>query len=116
MEVEQSLGVLDGGVIILDGSAGLNNCFFNFKFQYLKKLNKPMIFTGVEAQTLTVWRQCDTYNLPRIAYINKMDRMDSNIDMCIESMRNKLETTPICLQIPIKDEKLKGLIFFIQYS
>ncbi|XP_044747225.1 ribosome-releasing factor 2, mitochondrial [Coccinella septempunctata] len=87
MEVEQSLNVLDGAVFILDASA------------------------GVEAQTLTVWRQADRYNLPRFIFLNKMDRTDASVEHCFHSIQQKLSVTPLCLQIPIKKGgKLSGLI------
>ncbi|XP_045461171.1 ribosome-releasing factor 2, mitochondrial [Harmonia axyridis] len=87
MEVEQSLNVLDGAICVLDASA------------------------GVEAQTLTVWRQADRYNLPRIIFLNKMDRADANVKYCFESIKQKLSVTPLSLQIPIKKNgKLSGII------
>ncbi|XP_050296750.1 ribosome-releasing factor 2, mitochondrial [Anthonomus grandis grandis] len=87
MEVEQTLNVLDGVVVILDGSA------------------------GVEAQTLTVWRQADRYNIPRIVYVNKMDRTDSNIHMCCESIEKKLDVSSILLQLPVvENNRLVGII------
>ncbi|CAG5004429.1 unnamed protein product [Parnassius apollo] len=87
MEVEQSLAVLDGAVIVLDASA------------------------GVEAQTLTVWRQASGYKVPRILYLNKMDREDADVNACVVSVRDKLQATPLVLHHPIvKDGKLIGLI------
>ncbi|XP_076268400.1 mitochondrial ribosome recycling factor 2 isoform X2 [Rhynchophorus ferrugineus] len=87
MEVEQTLNVLDGVVVILDGSA------------------------GVEAQTLTVWRQADRYNIPRIIYANKMDRPDSDIGMCCDSIKKKLEVPPILLQLPYhQNGRLVGIL------
>jgi elongation factor G len=77
MEVEQTLGVLDGGVILLDGSA------------------------GVEAQTVTVWRQADRYALPTIIYVNKMDRNNANFSMCLDSIQLKLGAVPLPVQLPI---------------
>lgn len=76
----------------------------------MKSFIRDIIQAGVEAQTLTVWRQCDNYGLPRLIYINKMDRNDANIDMCIKSIREKLEVDPVCLQFPVKDieGRLKG--------
>ncbi|XP_066586928.1 ribosome-releasing factor 2, mitochondrial [Prorops nasuta] len=78
MEVEQTLRVLDGSIVILDGSA------------------------GVEAQTLTVCNQADKYNIPRIFYVNKMDRPDADFEMSVGSIETKLGTDPLPLQIPIK--------------
>ncbi|XP_057337890.1 ribosome-releasing factor 2, mitochondrial [Microplitis mediator] len=80
MGVEQTLGVLDGAVVILDGSA------------------------GVEAQTRTVWKQADRYSIPRIVYVNKMDRADANFHMCLESMESKFEITSLPVQLPIKND------------
>lgn len=77
MEVEQTLGVLDGVVILLDGSA------------------------GVEAQTVTVWRQADRYTLPSIIYVNKMDRNDANFSMCLDSIQLKLGAVPLPVQLPV---------------
>ncbi|VEN49354.1 unnamed protein product [Callosobruchus maculatus] len=87
MEVEQTLNVLDGAVVVLDGSA------------------------GVEAQTLTVWRQADKYNIPRIIYVNKMDRGDADIVMCCESIEKKLDTPSLLVQLPVVENgKLKAII------
>lgn len=87
MEVEQTLGVLDGAVVILDGSA------------------------GVEAQTLTVCRQADKYNIPRIIYVNKMDRPDANFGMSLKSIQSKLNTEVLPTQIPIKEKGvLEGIV------
>ncbi|XP_066154969.1 ribosome-releasing factor 2, mitochondrial isoform X2 [Euwallacea fornicatus] len=87
MEVEHALNVLDGVVVILDGSA------------------------GVEAQTLTVWRQADRFNLPRVVYVNKMDRRDGDVHMCCDSLEKKLDVQPILLQLPVvRDDKLFGII------
>ncbi|XP_076235485.1 mitochondrial ribosome recycling factor 2 [Calliopsis andreniformis] len=87
MEVEQTLRVLDGAVVILDGSA------------------------GVEAQTLTVCRQADKYNIPRIIYVNKMDRADANFDMSLESIQSKLNVEALPTQFPIKEKGvLEGIV------
>ncbi|CAK9814918.1 Ribosome-releasing factor 2, mitochondrial [Anthophora quadrimaculata] len=87
MEVEQTLRVLDGAVVILDGSA------------------------GVEAQTLTVCRQADKYDIPRIIYVNKMDRQDANFDMCLKSIQSKLNTEVFPTQFPIKEKGvLEGIV------
>lgn len=80
-EVEQTLGALDGAIVVLDGSA------------------------GVEAQTLTVWRQADVYNIPRIIYVNKMDRKDANFEKCLKSIETKLETLPLATQLPLKNQQ-----------
>uniref|UniRef100_A0ABK9MU82 Tr-type G domain-containing protein n=1 Tax=Glossina morsitans morsitans TaxID=37546 RepID=A0ABK9MU82_GLOMM len=81
MEVEQSLHAVDGVIIVLDGTA------------------------GVEAQTQTVWFQAEKHSLPKIAFINKMDRPDADFEKCITDLSNKLEAKPICLQYPCKDSK-----------
>ncbi|XP_044264059.1 ribosome-releasing factor 2, mitochondrial [Tribolium madens] len=87
MEVEQTLNVLDGAVVILDGSA------------------------GVEAQTLTVWRQADRYKIPRIVFVNKMDRSDSNLFLSCKSIEEKLEMPALCLQLPvIENGVLTGIV------
>ncbi|CAH2244861.1 jg23071 [Pararge aegeria aegeria] len=90
MEVEQSLAVLDGAVVVLDGSA------------------------GVEAQTLTVWRQANGYKVPRIVYLNKMDRGDADARACTRSVEDKLRVTPLLLHEPLYyEDKLIGLIDLI---
>lgn len=90
MEVEQSLAVLDGVVIVMDGSA------------------------GVEAQTLTVWHQASDYRVPRILYLNKMDRADADEEACLRSIREKLRAQPLLLHTPVRlDGKLVGLIDII---
>ncbi|KAI5707077.1 hypothetical protein M8J75_014184 [Diaphorina citri] len=91
MEVEQALNVMDGAVIILDASA------------------------GVEAQTLTVWRQADKFSIPRLVYLNKMDRPDANLDLCVKSLRDRFGVTPLVLQIPIVGSKggIVGIIDLI---
>ncbi|CAB3249526.1 unnamed protein product [Arctia plantaginis] len=90
MEVEQSLAVLDGAVIVLDASA------------------------GVEAQTLTVWRQASGYRVPRILYLNKMDRGDAFPTACANSVRDKLQAQPLLLHTDVRHEdKLIGLIDLI---
>merc|ERR1719328_721993 len=66
IEVERALRVLDGGVVLLDGSA------------------------GVEAQTMTVWRQAQRYQVPCIAFINKLDKTNADLNMTLNSMENKL--------------------------
>ncbi|KAG6442041.1 hypothetical protein O3G_MSEX002102 [Manduca sexta] len=90
MEVEQSLAVLDGAVIVLDGSA------------------------GVEAQTLTVWRQASGYRVPRLLYLNKMDRTDAFVKDCVRSITDKLQATPLLLHHTVRyHDKLIGLIDLI---
>lgn len=87
MGVEQTLGVLDGAVVVLDGSA------------------------GVEAQTCTVWRQADRYAIPRLVYVNKMDRADGNFDFCLNSIETKLDTVGLAVQMPLRENlRLTGLV------
>ena len=75
-EVEGSLRVLDGAVAVLDAVA------------------------GVEPQSETVWRQADRYRVPRIAFVNKMDRVGADFDRCVEMMRSRLAASPVVVQIP----------------
>ncbi|CAM4745338.1 unnamed protein product [Rotaria magnacalcarata] len=77
IEVERSLRVLDGAVAILDASA------------------------GVETQSLTVWRQANRYHVPRLIYINKMDKPTANLSMCLASIRQKFGVEPILLHFPL---------------
>jgi len=76
-EVERSLRVLDGGVVVFSARE------------------------GVEAQSETVWRQADKYHVPRIAFINKMDREGADFERTLEEIRVRLEANPIAVQIPI---------------
>ena len=86
-EVERSLRVLDGGVVVFDGSE------------------------GVQAQSETVWRQGEKYNLPCICFVNKMDKVGADFEMTINSIKEKLTANPIVLQIPIGAESsFTGLI------
>ncbi len=90
IEVERSLRVLDGAVAVFC-SVG-----------------------GVEPQSETVWRQADKYRIPRIAFINKMDRMGADFKACVQMMIDRLKTTPLPIQIPIgKEEDFKGVIDLI---
>ncbi len=59
---------------------------------------------GVEPQSETVWRQADKYRIPRIAFINKMDRVGADFNRCIEMMENKLGANPVAIQIPVGSE------------
>lgn len=93
MEVEQSLSAVDGAVVILDSSA------------------------GVEAQTITVWNQADRHKLPRIVFANKMDRKDADFDACLIDLKMKLEANPIPIQWPLqKDQNLNGIIDLITFK
>ncbi len=80
IEVERSLRVLDGAICVLDGNA------------------------GVEPQTETVWRQGDKYNVPRVIFINKMDKIGADFYASVESIIDRLGATPVCLQLPIGAE------------
>jgi elongation factor G len=86
-EVERSLRVLDGAVAVFDSVA------------------------GVEPQSETVWRQADKYSVPRIAFMNKMDRAGANFFSSMESMKRRLDAKPVPLQIPIgAEDKFLGVI------
>jgi elongation factor G len=90
MEVERSLRVLDGAVAVFDGVA------------------------GVEPQSETVWRQADKYGVPRICFINKLDRAGASFDRSFESIITRLGANPVALQIPIGlEDQLKGVIDLI---
>ena len=90
IEVERSLRVLDGAVALFDAVA------------------------GVEPQSETVWRQAEKYKVPRIAFINKMDRMGSDFFMCVKSMIERLGATPVPVQIPYgAEDAFKGAIDLI---
>ena len=87
MEVERSLRVLDGAVAVFDGVA------------------------GVEPQSETVWRQADKYGVPRICFINKLDRAGASFQRSFDSIINRLGANPVALQIPIGNEdQFKGVI------
>ncbi|NXU62198.1 RRF2M factor, partial [Horornis vulcanius] len=87
VEVERCLRVLDGAVAVFDASA------------------------GVEAQTLTVWRQADKYQIPRICFLNKMDKNRASFTYAVESIKQKLKTKPLLLQLPIGEAKtFRGLV------
>ena len=87
VEVERSLRVLDGGVVVFDGVA------------------------GVEPQSETVWRQADHYSVPRIAFINKMDRVGADFHRCVGMIRDRLGATPVPIQLPIGSEaEFRGVI------
>ncbi len=76
VEVERSLRVLDGAVAVFDAVA------------------------GVEPQTETVWRQADRYHVPRIAFVNKMDRIGADFERCVSMMRSRLDASPVVMQLP----------------
>uniref|UniRef100_A0A8C7JM03 Ribosome-releasing factor 2, mitochondrial n=1 Tax=Oncorhynchus kisutch TaxID=8019 RepID=A0A8C7JM03_ONCKI len=90
LEVERALRVLDGAVAVFDASA------------------------GVEAQTLTVWRQAEKHHVPCICFLNKMDKPGASLHFSIESIKKKLKANPVILQIPIGSGKsFTGLIDLI---
>jgi len=90
-EVERSLRVLDGAVAVFDSVA------------------------GVEPQSETVWRQADRYRVPRIAFINKMDRLGADFDRTVSMMRTRLAANPVVIQLPWgKEEVFKGIIDLIE--
>ena len=68
-------------------------------------------FTGVEAQTLTVWRQANKFHVPCIVYLNKMDKPTANLDMCLRSIQEKLHVEPIVISLPYEvDAKFAGVV------
>jgi elongation factor G len=91
IEVERSLRVLDGAVAVLDGNQ------------------------GVEPQTETVWRQADRYNVPRIVFVNKMDKIGADFQMCLRTIRERLGVKAIPIQLPIGSEAaLKGVVDLVR--
>ena len=87
MEVERSLRVLDGAIAVFDGVA------------------------GVEPQSETVWRQANRYGVPRMAFINKLDRTGASFQYCVDSMVDRLKCRPIRMQLPIgAEDKLLGVV------
>lgn len=91
VEVERSLRVLDGAIVIFC-SVG-----------------------GVEAQSETVWRQADRYNVPRIVYMNKMDRIGVNPEKAFKEMKEKLSANPLVIQMPLgKEENFRGVVDLIE--
>ncbi len=90
-EVERSLRVLDGAVAVFDA------------------------VHGVEPQSETVWRQADKYGVPRICFINKMDKMGADFDHAVDTIRKRLNAKPVAIQIPIgAEEKFKGVVDLFQ--
>ncbi len=87
VEVERSLRILDGAIAIFDA------------------------VSGVEPQSETVWRQANKYNVPRLAYINKMDRVGADFNMSVDMIRKRLNANPIPVQLPLgKEADFKGII------
>jgi elongation factor G len=91
IEVERSLRVLDGAIAVFDGG------------------------NGVEPQSETVWRQADRYGVPRICFINKMDKLGADFEMCLQSIHDRLGATPVAIQWPIGEEDaFEGVIDLIR--
>jgi elongation factor G len=91
IEVERSLRVLDGAVAVFDGVA------------------------GVEPQSETVWRQADKYKVPRICFVNKLDRMGANFERCVDMIVDRLGAKPLVLTLPIGSEAdFVGLVDLVQ--
>ena len=87
IEVERSLAVLDGAIVVLDANA------------------------GIEPQTETVWRQADRYNVPRIVYVNKMDKIGADFYKCVDMIKDRTGATPMAINMPIGSENdFAGLI------
>ena len=91
IEVERSLKVLDGAVAVFDGVA------------------------GVEPQSETVWRQADKYKVPRICFVNKLDRTGADFFRCVEMIKDRLGSKPLVLQLPVgMESNLKGVVDLIK--
>ena len=91
IEVERSLRVLDGAVAVFDSVA------------------------GVEPQSETVWRQANKYNVPRMCFVNKMDRIGADFYRCVEMIKDRLGSTPLVMQLPIGSESnYEGLVDLVQ--
>ena len=91
IEVERSLKVLDGAICVFDGVA------------------------GVEPQSETVWRQADKYKVPRICFVNKLDRTGANFFMCVDMIRDRLGSKPLVMQIPVGIEaSLQGVVDLVK--
>ncbi len=90
-EVERSLRVLDGAVAVFDAVA------------------------GVEPQSETVWRQANKYRVPRIAFVNKMDRIGADFDRCVAMMRSRLDASPVPVQLPWgREDSFRGILDLIE--
>ena len=91
IEVERSLRVLDGCVCVLDGNQ------------------------GVEPQTETVWRQADKYEVPRVVFVNKMDKVGADFDKCVDDLVTRVAGNPVCIQLPIGAENtFKGIVDLVR--
>jgi elongation factor G len=90
VEVERSLRVLDGAVAVFDA------------------------VSGVEPQSETVWRQADKYRVPRICFVNKMDRVGADFKACLDQIESKLQGNPVAIQVPIgTEDKFRGVVDLI---
>ena len=86
-EVERSLRILDGGVVVLDAVA------------------------GVQPQSETVWRQADRYHVPRICFVNKMDRVGASLDRTMDALKHRLGANPVATQLPLGEESsFRGIL------
>ena len=93
VEVERSLRVLDGAVAVFDGVA------------------------GVEPQSMTVWRQAAKYGVPRICYVNKLDRTGASFDHCVQTIKDRLHAIPVLLQLPIgAEDKFMGIVDLVEMN
>jgi len=91
IEVERSLKVLDGAVAVFDGVA------------------------GVEPQSETVWRQADKYKVPRVCFVNKLDRTGADFFMCVDMIKDRLGAKPLVMQLPVGIEaSLKGVVDLVK--
>ncbi len=91
IEVNRSLRVLDGAVVVFDGVA------------------------GVEPQSETNWRLADNYNVPRLCYVNKMDRSGANFRRCVDMIRNRLGARPLVYQIPLgSEDNFRGMVDLVE--
>ena len=90
-EVERSLRILDGGVVLFDAVA------------------------GVQPQSETVWRQADRYNIPRICFVNKMDRLGADFQKTIDSIAHRLEANPVAIQLPVgTEDSFRGVVDLVE--
>ncbi len=90
-EVERSLRILDGGVVVFDAVA------------------------GVQSQSETVWRQADRYGVPRICFVNKMDRIGADLSRTIDSITRRLGANPVAIQIPVGQEhSFRGVVDLVE--
>jgi elongation factor G len=90
-EVERSLRVLDGAIALFDAVA------------------------GVQPQSETVWRQADKYRVPRLCFINKMDRVGADFDRAVQTIRDRLKANPVPIQLPIgSEDKLRGVVDLVE--